>query len=139
MFNIKAKDKSINFKITFRKANEFSMKHCKADESLMTLIPSKIMSNDSGVFLIEALHHFQVAEDGEMLSKNDIGEFVEQSMEEKGHLSVPELYSKLLEEFDYSGVFKEGMGFSMAKKINEVMDGMVKEMKKKEKEPITKK
>lgn len=136
MFSLKSKDKTISFKITFSKANKFSVENCKENESLMTVIPSKIMSNDSGEFLVKILQFFQFT-DGEKLSVENIEDFLDEVFE-NSEIGMVDVYEMILKEFDYSGVFKKGMGLTLANKIDKVMQEMMTEMEK-ETDPTTKK
>jgi len=138
---IKVGDKTIKVAVGFIKANKFSMENCKEEESLMSLIPQKSVSRDNGEFLVKMINTFQtVNEDETKLTKEEIETLLDTYFSKENSKSIIELYAEILKEFDYSGVFKKGMGFSLGKKLLETMNEMMENLEKEsptEKKKIT--
>lgn len=129
---LKANNKELQIKVSFSKANQFQKEVCdsKKGETLLTLIPSKMMETDNVDFMYKMISFFQYG--NEKMSDEEIVEFIDEYFEENEEEDFYSLYSKLLEQFDVSGIFKRGMGFKIAttiqKKMEEVQLNMDKEM-----------
>lgn len=121
MLILKIDKEELEFKVTFSKANRLAKEVCKEDENLLTVVPSKMMSADGGEFLVHMLCVFQVAD--KKLSEEEIEGLLDKYFEEEGN-DFYQLYGEILKEFDVGGVFKNGMGFSMAKKISKTLEDM---------------
>lgn len=117
-------DKALELKVKFTTANTFAKKFCQG-KSIVETLPEKLGEFD-GEFLIEMVNHFQVG--SKKLTKDEIGKILDEVFEKEDY-DLPTLYSEFLKEFDYAGVFKKGMGFSLANQMEKQFAMMVDEEK----------
>ena len=117
-------DKSLEIKVLFSTANSFAKKYCD-NKSIVEVLPTKMAEFD-GEFLVLLLNHFQTNDP--KVSKEDIVKILDEVLadETKG-LDIPAIYTEIIKEFDYAGVFKKGMGFTLAKKFQEQMKLLLEE------------
>ena len=84
------------------------------------------MAEIDGEFLVELLNHFQTNDP--KVSKEDIVKILDEVLAgETKKLDVPTIYTEIIKEFDYAGVFKKGMGFTLVKKFQEQMKLLLEE------------
>ena len=122
-------DKNLEIKVLFSTANSFAKKYCNG-KSIVEVLPTKMAEFD-GEFLVELLNHFQT--NNPKLSKEQITKILDETLgDETKMLDVPTIYTEIIKEFDYAGVFKKGMGFTLAKKFKQQMDVLLME----ENEPV---
>lgn len=121
--------KMIETKIMFYKAGKYQKEVCEKDETLLTLLPQKMFSNDSIDFLVKTLEYFQIGD--KKLNEKEIGKLLDEYLEDnKDNKDVDfySLYNELIKEFDVSGVMKKGMGFEMAARVQKQMDEAIQQI-----------
>lgn len=120
-------EKVFEARIMFSKINEFEEKinkDCEEKESLMEKVVGAYTKGDIN-FLLETLNHFQTSK--EKLSKEEISTFIDEYLinEEK---DIYDVYEKVVNEFDISGVIKKGMGKNIVKQFTEAMSQAMEQM-----------
>lgn len=125
MFTINySDDKNLEIKVLFSTANSFAKKYCNG-KSIVEVLPTKMAEFD-GEFLVELLNHFQT--NNPKLSKEQITKVLDEVLvDETKKLDIPTIYTAIIKEFDYAGVFKKGMGFTLAKKFQQQMETLLEE------------
>lgn len=125
MFTINySDDKNLEIKVLFSTANSFAKKYCNG-KSIVEVLPTKMAEFD-GEFLVELLNHFQT--NNPKLSKEQITKVLDEVLaDETKKLDIPTIYTEIIKEFDYAGVFKKGMGFTLAKKFQQQMETLLEE------------
>ena len=117
-------DKSLEIKVLFSTANSFAKKYCD-NKPIVEVLPTKMAEFD-GEFLVLLLNHFQTNDP--KVSKEDIVKILDEVFaDETKKLDIPTIYTEIIKEFDYAGVFKKGMGFTLAKKVQEQMKLLLEE------------
>lgn len=126
MIVIKGKEETITLKITFSKTYLFSKEVCPKDESLLSVIPNKVMANDGLEFLVKLVKHYQV---DTKFDEVQVAKILDEYFEEPEN-DMFVLYTSILKEYDYAGVFKKGLGKQMAESLEKAMNQVGEQMTK---------
>ncbi len=114
---LKTSKRTLEIKLKLSKVERFEAENCKDEESLLTLVPSKVMAKDRISFLARFLNFFQI-DDGEKLSIEEIYDFLDEYLDEN-ECDVMSIYTDIIKEMDVKGVINKNMGFTITKMLNQ--------------------